>query len=100
MVARTGSWWQPGLLRTLFLYARLASRLFREPRVPRWAKAVPILMLHGNYDPVIPVTAGKQSCEFLRQLGYKIEWQTFPMQHAVCPEEILVISSWLQQQLL
>jgi uncharacterized membrane protein YkvA (DUF1232 family) len=34
---------RPGLLRTLFSHARLALRLMREPRVPLWLKAVPLL---------------------------------------------------------
>lgn len=44
MVARKGSWLlRPGLLRTLFAHVRLASRLVREPRVPRLIKGLPLL---------------------------------------------------------
>ena len=34
---------QPGRLWRLFSHVRLASRLVREPRVPLWTKAVPLL---------------------------------------------------------
>ena len=44
MGARMMSWlWQPGRLWALFSQVRLASRLLREPRVPLWTKAVPLL---------------------------------------------------------
>jgi uncharacterized membrane protein YkvA (DUF1232 family) len=38
------SWlWRPRLLMTLFSHARLAFRLLREPTVPAFAKAVPLI---------------------------------------------------------
>ena len=30
-----------------------------------------------------------------RRLGYEIEWHTYPIPHAVCPEEIRDIADWL-----
>ena len=59
-------------------------------------RTVSIMMAHGIYDPVIPVDAGKQSCEFLHQHGYPTTWVTYPMQHAVCLEEIQDIANWLK----
>jgi uncharacterized membrane protein YkvA (DUF1232 family) len=35
--------WRPRLLRMLFSQVRLTGRLLREPRVPLFAKAVPVL---------------------------------------------------------
>jgi phospholipase/carboxylesterase len=32
-------------------------------------------------------------------LGYKVEWQSYPMEHQVCMEEVLDISKWLQARL-
>lgn len=44
MAARLTSWlFRPRLLRTLFAQARLAVRLLREPRVPLFTKALPVL---------------------------------------------------------
>ncbi|MEJ2093903.1 MAG: alpha/beta hydrolase-fold protein [Gammaproteobacteria bacterium] len=62
-------------------------------------RAVPIMMLHGQYDPVIPEMAGRQSAEILKHAGYDVEWKSYPMPHAVCPEEIADISDWLAKQL-
>lgn len=61
---------------------------------------IPIMMMHGTFDPVIPLYMGQQSYDLLEQTGYSIEWRDYPMQHAVCPQEIQEISNWLQARLL
>ncbi len=60
----------------------------------------PLMMMHGTFDPIIPVFQGQNSRYLLQQAGYSIEWHEYPMQHAVCPQEINDISHWLQQLLL
>ena len=60
----------------------------------------PLMMMHGTFDPIIPVFQGQNSRYLLQQAGYSIEWHEYPMQHAVCPQEINDISHWLQQRLL
>jgi phospholipase/carboxylesterase len=63
-------------------------------------KDVPILMCHGLRDPMVPATLGKASRDLLLGLGYKVEWQSYPMEHQVCMEEVLDISKWLQARLV
>jgi phospholipase/carboxylesterase len=60
---------------------------------------VPILMCHGEFDPVLDPALGEQSCALLRQAGYSVDWRSYPMQHQVCAEEIAVIGQWLRQRL-
>jgi phospholipase/carboxylesterase len=57
--------------------------------------ATPMFMAHGTQDAVIPVAAGEQSRDFLKDLHYDIEWHTYPIPHSVCLEEIEDISRWL-----
>ncbi len=59
----------------------------------------PILMLHGEYDPVIPVDSGETSAEFLQNHGFQVDWRTYHMDHAVCLEEIRDIGMWIQERL-
>ena len=56
---------------------------------------VPILMCHGLRDPMVPATLGEASRDLLQSLGYKVDWQAYPMEHQVCMEEVLYISKWL-----
>ncbi|MEN7342460.1 MAG: carboxylesterase [Pseudomonadota bacterium] len=60
---------------------------------------LPILMVHGTQDPVLPVSLGEQSRDFINNLGYQIQWQTYPMPHSVCYEEIVAIRAWLMSKL-
>ena len=59
----------------------------------------PILMVHGDYDNVIPIERAQASRARLEELGYPVQWQTYPMQHSVCPQEIDLIAGWLRARL-
>jgi phospholipase/carboxylesterase len=57
---------------------------------------LPIFMAHGQYDDIIPLARAEQSRQVLERLGYEVQWHTYPMPHAVCPEEIADISAFLR----
>ena len=57
--------------------------------------SLPIFMAHGLQDPIIDVSQAEHSKQLLTSLGYRVEWHTYPMPHAVCPDEIRAISAWL-----
>jgi len=58
-------------------------------------KDLRIFMAHGTSDPMLPVQLGLSSRDVVMGLGYSVEWFDYPMPHAVCPEEIADISTWL-----
>jgi len=60
---------------------------------------LPIFYAHGDLDPVIPIEYAESSREFLEQAGYRVEWHSHPMDHAVCAKEILQIKQWLSKVL-
>ncbi|MBF0253639.1 MAG: carboxylesterase [Candidatus Omnitrophica bacterium] len=59
----------------------------------------PVFMAHGKSDEVVPFDIGESSRELLESLGLSVQWQEYPMGHAVCPEEIEAISEWIQARL-
>jgi phospholipase/carboxylesterase len=59
------------------------------------ARAQPVFMAHGMHDPVVPYTGGKRSRDALRDAGFDVEWNAYPMAHQVCAEEIAALSSWM-----
>lgn len=61
--------------------------------------ATPIFWGHGSVDPVVVLQRGIDSRDLLQSLGYPLEWHTYPMAHAVCPEEIGDLRRWLAQRL-
>lgn len=62
-------------------------------------RQIPVQIFHGTADDVVPEQLGRKSVTCLRDQGFKPDYQTFPMGHSVCMEEIQAISRWLQQVL-
>jgi len=60
-------------------------------------KDIPIFMAHGQFDMLLPITLGQITKKFLTQQNYKLQWQTYPMQHGVCPEEITAVGEWINK---
>ncbi|NCF25048.1 MAG: alpha/beta hydrolase fold domain-containing protein [Gammaproteobacteria bacterium] len=56
---------------------------------------VPVFMAHGQFDPMIPMQYGRSSADALAAAGFDVEWHDYPMAHAVCPQEIDDIRTWL-----
>jgi phospholipase/carboxylesterase len=80
----------------LSCYLPLAESLARERCES--SRAVPIMMAHGVSDPLIPLALAEQSRDRLRQLGYTVDWHTYPMPHAVYPQEIRDLRDWLENR--
>ncbi len=59
---------------------------------------VPILIAHGSVDPVVPQPLGMLARDFLRGLGYAVEWKSYAMAHQVCAEEIADLRRWLAER--
>ena len=79
----------------LSTYLPLAAVLPHEASAAN--RETSIFMAHGIYDPVVPYLMGTTSRTTLQALGYDVEWHEYPMQHSVCPEEILDIGAWLRK---
>jgi phospholipase/carboxylesterase len=81
----------------LSCYLPLQATLAAE--VAEANKATPILMCHGQQDPVLPLALGLAACNWLRAAGYRVEWKEYPMQHQVCLPEIQDVATWLRARL-
>lgn len=61
--------------------------------------AQPVFMAHGSQDPVVPESLGIRSRDALVQAGMQVDWHSYAMPHAVCPEEVADITAWLSGRL-
>ncbi|HEY7517708.1 MAG TPA: dienelactone hydrolase family protein [Methylomirabilota bacterium] len=77
----------------LSTYLPLAPTLAAEASAAN--RGVPIFMAHGQYDSMIPIERAAISRDVLRKAGYDVEWHDYPMEHAVCREEIDDVATWL-----
>lgn len=81
----------------LSCYLPLAEMLNSEASIVN--ASIPILMMHGIHDPIVPLALAMYSKEKLLSAKYSLEWHQYPMAHSVCAEEIDDISRWLQGKL-
>jgi phospholipase/carboxylesterase len=81
----------------LSTYLLLESELDRlEPGANR---DLPVFAAHGAADPMVPCFMGEAAAEYLHRRGHPVEWHRYPMPHAVCPQEVTDLVSWLRQRL-
>jgi phospholipase/carboxylesterase len=60
----------------------------------------PVFMAHGTYDPVVTIDRAEASLKKMTELGFAVEWHTYPMPHSVCPEEVSDIAAFLRKVLV
>ncbi len=58
-------------------------------------RELPVLMVHGSFDPILPIAAGQHARGIMQQAGFTVQWHEYPMAHAVCADEIAEIRQWL-----
>jgi len=58
---------------------------------------LPLLICHGQQDPVVNIEYARAATKYLQQLGVTYEWNEYPMPHSVCYEEVVAIAKWLMQ---
>ena len=54
-----------------------------------------IFYAHGTQDPVVPLALAEHTRKALTARGCSILWHTYPMPHAVHPQEIQHLRTWL-----
>jgi phospholipase/carboxylesterase len=59
-------------------------------------KTTPVFMAHGTQDPVVMPAWGSRSRDTLQALGVQVEWRTYPMPHAVHPQEVRDLGDWME----
>ena len=62
-------------------------------------QGLPMLICHGSEDPVVPEPLGRQSVATLQKFGFNPEYVVYPMEHAVCPQQIVDIGGWIERTL-
>ena len=56
-------------------------------------------LAHGLVDPMVPLENGEQTRRRLTELGYSVEWKTYPVGHGVHPDEAADVGGFLRRVL-
>ena len=72
-----------------------------EPLVaaPEKLKGLPVLVVHGTSDGVLPVNNGRDSQKTLSALPVDLLYREYPMGHEVSRESLADVTSWLSGRL-
>ena len=81
----------------LSTYLPLAGKLAAERQSAN--ADLPVLMAHGTADEVIRLDRALSGRDALSALDYAVDWKTYAMGHAVCPQEVGDIGIWLSKVL-
>src|SRR5438128_814738 len=66
-----------------------------EDDPPPFSREIPVLMVHGTEDDMIPVLAARRTRRILESHGIEPEYHEFPMGHFVTPESIAVVAEFI-----
>ncbi len=66
---------------------------------PEKLEGLPILVVHGIADTVLPINHGRASRQLLASLPVELTYHEYPMGHEVSQESLADVSSWLSAQL-
>jgi phospholipase/carboxylesterase len=61
-------------------------------------KHMPMIVVHGTEDTVLPISNGRASQRYLQTLGVPVEYYEYSMGHAISDESITQIDEWLTRQ--
>lgn len=67
----------------------------REVECTEANRATLLLVCHGSHDPLVGVARGRRAFAAY-SAGRSAAWHEFPMEHAMCLEEVEVIRDWLR----
>lgn len=87
----------------LFAIVGLSTYLLQAGTLSQWLDPAqahcPIYVAHGCHDPIVPLGLGEQAHQRLLQVGLDVSFQTWPMAHEVCMEEIAALDAFLSKAL-
>lgn len=70
------------------------------PRVqPQALSNLPLLVMHGTYDDLLPVTLGRRVKSYLETLPVRLTYQEYPIAHSIHPQGLMLMQQWLHERL-
>lgn len=89
--------------RPLFGIVALSTYLLQAKQLGQWLAPAqsqcPIYMAHGSHDPIVPIGLGELAQKTLTEAGLDVNFQTWPMAHEVCIQEVAAIDAFLSVSL-
>jgi phospholipase/carboxylesterase len=78
---------------------RVVPEIESARAAPEAMKGLPILVVHGTRDPVMPIENGRATQELLSKLPVALTYREFPMAHEISRDSLAEVASWLTARL-
>ena len=66
---------------------------------PEALEGLPVLVVHGTHDPVLPIHFGRDTRDRFGALPVELRYHELPMAHTVSPEALVLVQRWLTDEL-
>ena len=78
---------------------RILPEILPKAAPPGAMRGLPILIVHGTEDLILPIHHGRAARDLLSALPVALTYREFPMGHAVSEESLAVVAAWLRDRL-
>jgi phospholipase/carboxylesterase len=78
---------------------RILPQVVSNLASPKEMEGLPILVVHGTEDIVLPVDYGRAARDILSKLPVDLTYREYPMGHHVTDESLRDVTRWLTQRL-
>lgn len=88
-----------GIAGVVVMSGRLLPEVLPKLAPPETLRGMPVLVVHGRADPILPIQHGRAIRERLSTLPVDLTYREYPMAHEVSAESLADVTAWLQTQL-
>jgi len=78
----------------------LPDRLASEIAPDSAHQSLPVLVVHGSEDPMVPVARAREARQRLTALGVALTYREYEMGHEICADALRDIVAWLDDKVL
>jgi phospholipase/carboxylesterase len=83
----------------VLMSGRIPPEIGPRLAAPERLAGLPILLVHGTYDNVLPIAYGRESKALLETLPVDLTYHEYPMGHEVSRDSLDEVAAWLSARL-
>jgi len=78
---------------------RILPEVLPRAAVPKAMSGIPVLVVHGLADPILPIHFGRAVRDQLSRLPVDLTYREYAMGHQVTEESLAAVTAWLRARL-
>jgi phospholipase/carboxylesterase len=74
----------------------MSGYLHPQLKLPELPAPPPTLVIHGDWDPVVPIAAAQSVVQALQEVNATFTFKSLPMAHEINPEAVQAVQEFLR----